>query len=211
MLRWPYLPLIIALALILTSCSSSANKPAQAGGLPASTATSTSTPTSLITPTATLATIPAVTMEAAGAIPPTSCPVTRPPNPPFIPPSPYPPTPPPLYGNAFWYGTETLWVMLRADATWKKSPYMNGVYVEKTFWWRQGYDPQKDPQPNLLVTGRRLDAPAAPFVTSGATNGSRDDIGSFMIVGVDIPTSGCWEIAGQIAGAELRYVVWLAP
>jgi len=32
-----------------------------------------------------------------------------------------------------------------------------------------------------------------------------------MIVGVDIPTAGCWEIAGQIAGAELHYVVWLAP
>ncbi len=44
-----------------------------------------------------------------------------------------------------------------------------------------------------------------------ATNSSRGDIGPFMVIGVDIPTLGCWEITGQSAGAILRFVVWVAP
>jgi hypothetical protein len=32
-----------------------------------------------------------------------------------------------------------------------------------------------------------------------------------MLVGVDIPTLGCWEITGQYNGTELSFVVWIAP
>jgi len=121
---------------------------------------------------------------------------TQPPNPPFIPPSPYPPPPPPLYAGEFWSGSEMLWTMLRADGTWQKLPYYGGAYAQKILWWRQGYDPQTESAPNLTVTGRRLDAPAPPMGASRATNSSRGDIGSFMVIGVDIPTLGCWEITG---------------
>jgi len=137
--------------------------------------------------------------------------VTQPPNPVFIPPSPYPPMPPPLYAGEFWSGTQMLWTMLRTDGTWRSLPYANGTYTQKVFWWRQGYDWQTEPEPNLTVMGRRLDAPAPPMRASRATNGSRGDIGSFMVVGVDIPSLGCWEITGQRAGSSLRFVVWVAP
>jgi len=32
-----------------------------------------------------------------------------------------------------------------------------------------------------------------------------------MLVGVDIPTIGCWEITGRYAGHTLSFVVWVAP
>jgi hypothetical protein len=32
-----------------------------------------------------------------------------------------------------------------------------------------------------------------------------------MLVGVDIPTLGCWEIRGRYAEAELSFVVWVGP
>lgn len=199
MVRWQRLPLIVALPFVLASCTLVSNR--DVGG---HTASPMPTTAPALAPT-----VPSAALSAA--IPPASCPITRPANPPFIPPSPYPPTPPPLYAGQFWYGAESLWTMLRADGTWGKLPYANGSYTQKVFWWRQGYDYQTDPMPDLTVTGRRLDAPALPMMASGATNGSRNDIGSFMIVGVDIPTQGCWEITGHSMGTQLRFVVWLAP
>jgi hypothetical protein len=67
-----------------------------------------------------------------------------------------------------------------------------------------------EPNPNLSVTGKRLDAPALPLLASSATN-ARADFGEAMLVGVEIPTPGCWEITGQYNGYELSFVVWIAP
>ena len=123
-----------------------------------------------------------------------------------------PPTPPPLYAGRFWYGTEALWTWLPADGIWQ-GRYQGGAYVyaDKSFWWRRGHDWRAEPESPLTITGRRLDAPAPPLATSGATNSFRDDIGSFMLTMVDIPTRGCWEITGRLAGAEVRFVVWVVP
>jgi hypothetical protein len=32
-----------------------------------------------------------------------------------------------------------------------------------------------------------------------------------MLVGIDLPTLGCWKITGKYADAELSFVVWVAP
>jgi hypothetical protein len=142
--------------------------------------------------------------------PPVTCPITHPSNILFTPPSPYPATPPSNYAGEFWYGTPELWTMLRTDGTWSSLP-QNGVgYTQKIFWWRQGYDINTEPRPKLTVIGKRLDASAPPLSASSATN-ARSDLGDAMLVGVDIPTLGCWEITGQYNGTELSFVVWIAP
>jgi hypothetical protein len=128
-----------------------------------------------------------------------SCPVTRPPGRPFVPSAPYPRRPPPLYGDVFWYGTEGLWTWLEADGTAHRS--------DKSFWWREGYDWRTETSPSLLVTGRRLDAAAPAVTSSDATNGFREDIGAFMLTGLDFPTGGCWEVTGHYRGQRLRFVV----
>ncbi|HEY0068458.1 MAG TPA: hypothetical protein VGE04_00665, partial [Chloroflexia bacterium] len=82
---------------------------------------------------------------------------------------------------------------------------------QKVFWWRKGYSWEEDPTPQLTVTGRRLDAPAPPLDVSKATNAFAEDIQSAMLVGIDFPMSGCWEITGKVADQELSFVIWVGP
>lgn len=56
-----------------------------------------------------------------------------------------------------------------------------------------------------------IDAIAPPLKVSKATNAFAADIQSTMLVGVDFPTLGCWEITGIYADAKLSFVVWVAP
>jgi hypothetical protein len=63
----------------------------------------------------------------------------------------------------------------------------------------------------LVMTGQRLDGKAPLVKVLKATNASAADIGDAMLVSVDFPTLGCWQITGKYKGAELSFVVWLAP
>ena len=135
-----------------------------------------------------------------------NCPVTRPPDPPFTPPAPYLQNAP---GDYFWYGTESLWTAVPRNGVWADLPHNPQGYTQKVFWWRKGYSWTAEPEPQLYVTGRRLDTSAPPLHVSRATNAFAEDIGSAMLVGVDFPTPGCWEITGRYAGAELSFVVWV--
>ena len=152
-------------------------------------------------PGAMSATAPTVAADPQG------CPITRPPNPPFVPPAPPGPAPGSARLGEFWYGTPPLWTSLLPDGTWRALPYHDGAYTQKVFWWSQGYD-WKSP---LTVTGRRIDGSAAPLRASTATNAFAEDIGSSILVGVEIPTAGCWEIAGHLKGLTLVFVVRVTP
>jgi hypothetical protein len=33
--------------------------------------------------------------------------------------------------------------------------------------------------------------------------------GSFMLVGVDFPTTGCWQVTGAYKGETVSFVVWV--
>ena len=176
------LGLIAALAVLLASCGA----PAADASAPAPAARSVATQPSAA---------------------PASCPATRPPDPSFVPPAPYPPTPT-LYGDKFWYGTSQLWTALNTDGTWPM-PKHNGILFDKSFWWRQGYDWRTETTPALRVTGRRLDAPAPAVSVSDATNGFEQYIGAFMLLGLELPAGGCWELTGHYHGRSLRFVVWV--
>ena len=137
-----------------------------------------------------------------------SCPVTIPPQPAVIPPHPYPAQPPAQYGAA-WYGTTELWTMLDPNsAVWDDLPGL----TQKTFWWNDGYDWGEEPQPRIAITARRIDQTPLEFESSGTgTNGYRTDIGSFMLVGIEFPAPGCWDLTASYKGTELSYIVWIAP
>lgn len=141
--------------------------------------------------------------------PPASCPITIPQNSPFTAPEPYSPNSP--FVANFWYGSNSLWTDLPRDGIWYALPYSREGYTQKIFWWREGYIWNEEPEPELTVSGERLDAAAPPLIVSRATNAHAGDIGSAMLVGVDFPTLGCWRITGKYADAELSFVVWVAP
>ena len=140
--------------------------------------------------------------------PPASCPITRPPDAAFIPPAPYDSL---GFDGEFWYGSSSLWTAVRRNGIWEALPHNPQGYTQKVFWWRDGYVWDKEPQPELIVSGERLDAAAPPLIASKATNAYAGDIGSAMLVGVDLPTLGCWKITGKYSDSELSFVVWVAP
>lgn len=165
-------------------------------------------------PTSTAPPAPSATAEITKAEvvphdPPESCPVTLPQEPLFIAPEPYSPDAP--FEYAFWFGSERLWTLLPQDGIWLGLPHNPEGYTQKVFWWRDGYIWTEEPQPELIVTGERLDAVAPPLLASDATNAYASDIGSAMLVGVDLPTLGCWKITGKYSDSELSFVVWVAP
>lgn len=131
------------------------------------------------------------------------CAVTKP-EPAFVAPSPYPAAAPPLY-ESDWYGSEALWTMLDRDGErWSAGAMTMGV---KTFWWSLDWPGMRDdPQPALTLVGTRLDGPGR-FTAGPATNAARDDFGEAMLVGVEIPTAGCWQITASYGDAVLSYVV----
>jgi hypothetical protein len=138
---------------------------------------------------------------------PGTCPVTKPSDRPFIPPWPYPARP---YRDGFWFGTDRLWIVPPADGTWRGLGHYtptDPTFRQKMGWWRQGYDSRTEPRPKLKVTGRRLDAPAPPLLAEASNvSGSMP----YMMVGINFPTLGCWEITGHYEDDELTFVVWLA-
>jgi hypothetical protein len=133
---------------------------------------------------------------------PVACPVTLTPVPAFVPPGHEHDRP--LHG--FYYGTNKLWVLVW-DSPWRNLPLWDIGYRNKIVWWSEGYYWKADPKPALEISGRRLDGAAPPLVVTGANGSYKDSMGSFIMSGVNFPTTGCWEITGQFQGTELKFVV----
>jgi hypothetical protein len=135
------------------------------------------------------------------------CPVTRPPDPPFVPPAPWPAEPP---GDVqFWLGSAGLWTALPTSGSW--SQLARG---EKFWWWSELYgeeDVLTDMAPDLSVSARRLDASAPTYLATEATNGFHPSFNQAMLVGVTLPSPGCWQIEGEFQGSRLSLIVWVPP
>ena len=198
--RYPFLSLLLLAALLAGCAPKAAAQPAEVRALENPTSTALPEPS---------VTVEITESEIVPHDPPASCPVTLPQEPLFIAPEPYSPNAP--FEYAFWFGSVSLWTLLPKDGIWFGLPHNPEGHTQKVFWWRDGYIWNEEPQPDLIVTGERLDAAAPPLVVSRATNAYAGDIGSAMLVGVDFPTLGCWKITGQYQQAELSFVVWVAP
>ena len=86
---------------------------------------------------------------------------------------------------------------------WSELPKNEGMFTQKTFSWSDGYSWREDTTPPITVTGRRLDGPGSFDAVGPGTNGFRGDIGSFMLVGIEIPAAGCWELTARYGDAAL--------
>jgi hypothetical protein len=132
------------------------------------------------------------------------CSVTRP-DPAFVAPSPYPATPPSYYESE-WFGSEALWTMLDREGEVWRFPVGPDHLSQKLFWWSVDWAGMRDdPQPRISVVGTRLDAPGT-FTAGPGTNASAD-FGEAMLVGVEIPSPGCWQITASYGDAVLSFIV----
>jgi hypothetical protein len=136
------------------------------------------------------------------------CAVTKPPDPLFVPPRPYSA----FHGeDEFLYGAPGLWTIV--------DPKHWHVHSGgKLPFFRQGFDWRKEGRPRLTVVARRLDGEGPlvwnALVGSGSQEGKGVE-GMFMVTGIDVPSSGCWEITARYAAAEpdiqtLSYTVWVS-
>lgn len=140
------------------------------------------------------------------------CPITVP-REPYFAAAPYPRQPPDSY-QAVWYGNDDLWTMLSPGGeVWGSLPKDGGSFSQKTFWWSRNFATKLgfpgisgELQPRIVVTGKRLDAPGN-FSAGNPGTHAIADFGTAMLVGIDIPAAGCWEIRAQYKGAELAYIV----
>jgi len=157
------------------------------------------------------ATVPNTVVPVQPTINPSTsnCLVTVPQVPAFVPPAPYDTLN--SFNDHFWFGTNSLWTLIPSNGAWGALPQGSEGYTQKILWWRDGYVWDQEPEPNLIITGERLDESAPPLIASKATNAFASDIGSAMMVGVDFPTLGCWKITGKYNDAELSFVVSVVP
>jgi len=142
---------------------------------------------------------------------PSTCPITEPAKPSFVPPAPYPTR---LPREEFWFGNDRLWTALPAAGMWDGLPHYtpdDPSLRQKLFLWRQGYDPRTEPLPKVTVKGKRLDASAAPLQADDHANGGWTADDQFIVTGINFPTTGCWEIRANYQNDGLIFVVWVAP
>jgi hypothetical protein len=58
----------------------------------------------------------------------------------------------------------------------------------------------------MVLANRHGAASMKASFEAGGGGGFREDIGSFILVGIEIP-AGCWELTARYGDAELSYVV----
>jgi hypothetical protein len=114
---------------------------------------------------------------------------------------------PPEYYKSVWYGDDALWTMLDPGGeVWAGLPNNTGSLTQKTWWWSRNFEMERERSPAITVTGMRLDA-SGSFSAGNPGTHAYADFGTAMLVGVDIPATGCWDIRAKYEGAELAYVV----
>jgi hypothetical protein len=108
-----------------------------------------------------------------------------------------------------WYGTEKLAVILTRDGVWRGlGPAHN--FRNKLFFWSKGFEAGSEKY--LKVTGARLDDANSQAVISRPTNAYADSLGGWtMLVLVEFPSPGCWQINGEYMGEKLTFVVQVHP
>lgn len=108
--------------------------------------------------------------------------------------------------TGFNHGNGSLWVAL-----WPKGVLRAGLLPDGSSWAEIRPDGSIDAklgwwrgvEGKLVITGRRLDAAAAPLKADVPDGyGSR----GFQATGVIFPTDGCWEITGKVGSADLTFV-----
>jgi hypothetical protein len=115
-----------------------------------------------------------------------------------------PPSPVP---RSFDYGNASIAVALNPptgkliagrlpSGGWRATINADGSIDAKYGWWRAG-------DGEITITGRRIDAPAAPLkanVPNGYGSG-------FQATGLTFPTTGCWRVTGRFKRAQLTFTV----
>ena len=84
----------------------------------------------------------------------------------------------------------------RGGEVWHDLPKNPGGLSQKTFWWSANWPHRTELEPDITVTGRRLDGPGRFEAGHPGTNASAD-FGIAMLAGIDVPATGCWRLTAE--------------
>lgn len=140
---------------------------------------------------------------------PAFCPTTLPTRV-YVPPAPYPQS---QSADGFWYGSDELRMQLPWNGVWHTNGNVDthGGLRTKLVFWHRGFDWRKEREPDISFTATRLDAEAPAITIQGASPVFISTAWPAMMIGVDVPTVGCWEFTARYHAHVLRFVVSVEP
>ena len=96
-------------------------------------------------------------------------------------------------------------MLRRSGESWRGLPHDEKGFTQKTSWWSVLWDIRIEPMPAIEVSGRRLDG-RGRFTVPGPGTNAIADTGTAMLVGIEVPTTGCWEITATYRRQHLSFV-----
>jgi hypothetical protein len=137
---------------------------------------------------------------------PEGCPVTRStPETRFTP----PPQSRPFDTDAamFWYGSDALYTALYSDGRWRGIASPTGTR-NKSFWYRKNAEWLTELPYQLKVTYRQLNA-VGPMLTGPEVTNAIMGKQVAMLLMLELPTRGCWEVTTTCKDAHVSFVTWV--
>ena len=127
----------------------------------------------------------------------------------FVPPQPYPSDP---SIDGVWYGTPDLWTILDSNgAVWDLPVGKDGHVGDKTLWFNERFSSPEgeDSSGNtvITVTARNLERSEPEAVQKGEGLAFNSHVRHFVLIGLEVPKPGCWEVTARYEEAELSYVM----
>jgi hypothetical protein len=106
------------------------------------------------------------------------------------------------------YGAPKLWALIPRSGSLASSTSTTGGRFVRTFWYSTAWSIADEPTPSISVSAGRLGG--GDSVTGSAAVSARSrELGTSMIVSLDLPSGGCWQITGTYRDQSLSYVVWV--
>jgi hypothetical protein len=143
-------------------------------------------------------------LAAQSVGPPSSCKVTRQPEPKFVPPAPYPPE---LGPGRFYFGTPQFWTAPFEDWT-RFGMWSAEGYRVKFAWFANDVERSAGAVPGLTVEGRRIDGASAAMRFEGGVFTWLPEY-PFAPSILIFPAAGCWEITATRRGSTLKFTAWI--
>lgn len=104
-----------------------------------------------------------------------------------------------------WVGTPRLAARIPYAGNWEgMGP--KGKFGDKWWWWREGYNAREETQPELSITSRRLDVDEVTTTTSPFVTNAYGPGWDMILVLMEFPATGCWEVTGSYQGETLKFV-----
>ena len=102
-----------------------------------------------------------------------------------------------------WYGSPGLYTWVPRSGSAGPSTFI------RTFWYSRAWSPADEPDPTIVVSAGRFGRGGESIIGGRAVSARSSELGTSMIVALELPSGGCWQIDATYRDQSLSYVVWV--